>query len=391
VENGTIFYDSGNKTAVHGGAGTVYNNLPEPEPKDDSEKFEPSFLDRGFNWIFIPKIGYNADDGFIFGGGLQLHKYNFREVPQEYKQELFLSYATRFGKGTIAYLGDFYSLVKDGRLNLIIGGTEQFITRYFGYGNETTFDSELEEDDFYEVDQRLITLFPTMFYGFTKNITGNIGLSYIQTKTSLDSDTLLTGFRYGDYGIGTLNQLGIHLGFEFEGRNNIEFPTNGYFISLAGSLFPAVFNISEPFYRSNFDLRGFFNHPSISWLTLALRASGEKVWGKYPFYAGATIGGIESIRGYNQDRFSGDAALFGQAEFRMFITNLNLILRSKFGLNAFVESGKVWVAGEDSKKWHPSYGLGFWLNYLDGTFIISSYVATSPERTTFAIGLGMGF
>ena len=115
------------------------------------------------------------------------------------------------------------------------------------------------------------------------------------------------------------------------------------------------------------------------------------MWGKYPFYAGATIGGIESIRGYNQDRFSGDAALFGQAEFRMFITNLNLILRSKFGLNAFVESGKVWVAGEDSKKWHPSYGLGLWLNYLGGTFIISSYVATSPERTTFAVGLGMGF
>ncbi len=163
-------------------------------------------------------MGLTADDGFIFGGGLQLHKYNFREVPQEYKQELFVSYATRFGKGTIAYLGDFYSLVRDGRLNLIIGGTEQFITRYFGYGNETTFDSELEEDDFYEVDQRLITLFPTMFYDFTNNITGNIGLSFIQTKTSLDSDTLLTRFRYGDYGTGTLNRLGIHLGFEFEGE-----------------------------------------------------------------------------------------------------------------------------------------------------------------------------
>jgi hypothetical protein len=391
VENKTIFYDSGKKTIVHQGAGTVYDNLPEPEPKDDSEKFEPSFLDRGNNWIFIPKIGFNSDEGFIVGGGLQLHKYNFRKVPQEYKQELFLNYATRFGKGTIAYRGDFYSLVRDGRLNLLIGGTEQFITRYFGYGNETTFNIELEEDDFYEVDQSLITLFPTMFYDLTNNITGNIGLSFIRTNSSLDNDTLLTGFRYRDYGKGKLNRLGIHLGFEFEGRNNIEFPTNGYFMSLAGSIFPAVFNIPETFYNSKFDLRGYITHPSITWLTLALRASGEKVWGKYPFYAGATIGGIESIRGYNQDRFSGDAALFGQAELRIFLTHLNFILRSKFGLSVFVESGKVWAAGEDSKKWHPSYGLGLWLNYLDGTFIISSYVATSPERTTFAVGLGMGF
>ena len=391
AENKTIFYDSGKKTTVHQGASTVYDNLPEPEPMEDTEKFEPLFLDRGSNWIFIPKIGFNADDGFIFGGGLQVHKYNFREVPQEYMQELFVSYATRFGKGTVAYRGDFYSLIKNGRLNLVIGGTEQLITRYFGYGNETSFNSELEENDFYNVDQNLITLFPRMFYDFTSSITGSIGLSYIRTNTSLDSDTLLTRFRYGEYGTGTLNALGIHLGIEIEGRDNIEFPANGYFISLRGSTFPAVFNIPEAFYKTYIDLRGFITHPSLSGITLALRVSGERVWGQYPFYAGATIGGIESVRGYNQDRFSGDAALFGQAELRMFLTNLNLILRSKFGINAFVETGRVWVTGEDSKKWHPSYGLGLWLNYLDGMFIISSYIATSPERTTFAFGFGMGF
>jgi hypothetical protein len=391
VESKTIFYDSGKKTTVHLGAGTVYDNLSEPEPKDDTEKFEPQFLDRGDNWIFIPKIGFNADDGFIFGGGLQLHKYNFREVPQEYMQELFVSYATRFGKGTVAYRGDFYSLVRNGRLNLVIGGTEQLITRYFGYGNETTFNSDLEENDFYEVDQSLITLFPTMFYELNSSITGSIGMSFIRATTSIDSDTLLSGFKYGDYGTGRLNPLGIHLGVEIEGRDNIEFPKNGYFISLGGSIYPAIFNVPEAFYKTNIDARGFITHPSIPGVTLALRAVGKRVWGQFPFYAGATIGGIKSVRGYNQDRYSGDAALFGQAELRIFLTNLNLILRNKFGMNAFVETGRVWVTGEDSKKWHPSYGLGLWLNYLDGMFVISSYIATSPERTTFAFGLGMGF
>ena len=281
--------------------------------------------------------------------------------------------------------------MRNGKLNLVIGGTEQLITRYFGYGNETTFDSELEEDDFYEVDQSLITVFPTMYYSFTNKLTGNIGFSFNYANTSLDSDTLLTGFRYENYGTGTLNRLGIHLGIELEGRDNINFPTNGYFISLGSSIFPALLNTPEAFYNSNFDVRGFVTHPSISWITLGLRANGKKVWGKYPFYAGATIGGIESVRGYNLDRFSGDAAMFGQAELRMFLTNLNLILRSKFGFNIFAETGRVWAAGEDSKKWHPSYGLGLWLNYLDGMIIISTFVATSPEITNFAIGLGMGF
>ena len=109
VQSRTYIYDGGNKTSITEGPGTVFDNSDFPVPQNDGEKFEPKQLDRGHNWIFIPTIGFNSDDGFKFGGGLQLHKYNFRAIPQEYKQELFISYATRFGKGTVAYRGDFYS------------------------------------------------------------------------------------------------------------------------------------------------------------------------------------------------------------------------------------------------------------------------------------------
>ncbi len=59
----------------------------------------------------------------------------------------------------------------------------------------------LETENYYKVNQNLLTFFPTLHYNFSKKIDGSLGISFIQTKTSLNNDTLLTGFRYGDYGL----------------------------------------------------------------------------------------------------------------------------------------------------------------------------------------------
>ncbi|MGB5529322.1 MAG: hypothetical protein WBQ32_05070, partial [Ignavibacteriaceae bacterium] len=281
----TYFYDSGNKTNVVQGPGTVYDDCDWPEPNDELEKYEPKQIDRGHNWMPVPILGLDTDYGLTLGGGIALHKYNFRAIPQDYLQQLTVSYATRFRSFAAAYEGDFYSLLRNGKLNILLAFSEQFVTRYFGYGNNTAYSKELEKNDFYRVDQKLITIFPTCHYNFSERITGNVGISFIQTQTKLENDTLLTGFKYGDYGLNKLNPLGIHLGLEFEERENISYPLNGYFLKLAGSVFPAVDNIPETFYRSEFDVRGYFTPGFISFATFGFRAGGSKVWGKYPFYA----------------------------------------------------------------------------------------------------------
>ncbi len=72
--------------------------------------------DRGHDWLLVPIIGLDSDYGLNIGGGIQLNRYNFREVPKEYMQQITASYATRFGNFAGAYEADFYSLVKSGRL-----------------------------------------------------------------------------------------------------------------------------------------------------------------------------------------------------------------------------------------------------------------------------------
>lgn len=387
----TYFYDSGNKSVVIEGPGTVYDDSKWPDHVDEFEKYEPKQLDRGHNWLPVPIIGLDTDYGLTIGGGIQLNKYNFRMIPQEYMQQFTVSYATRFGNFAAAYEGDFYSVVQGGRLNLLVAATEQFVTRYFGYGNETTYDDELEINNYYETNQKLITFFPTIHYGFTERLTGSFGVSFIHTNTSLKNDTLLTGFKNGDYGLGTQNPFGIHLALEVDEKDHQEYPTSGYWMNFYGKIFPGVFDIPESFYQAGFDLRTYLTPSFTSFATFALRAGGSKMFGKYPFYAGATVGGENNLRGYNHKRFSGDAALFGQAELRLFVTQINIILKSRAGINFFAETGRVFTENDDSEKWHPSYGFGLWVSYLNSMIIGSTYVAFSPDRTTFFLGLGMAF
>ena len=391
AEGKTYFYDSGNKTKVAEGRGTVYDKSKWPEPKDDFEKYEPQQVDRGHDWLPVPIVGLDTDYGLTIGAGIQLNKYNFRMIPQEYMQQFTLSYATRFGNFAAAYNADFYSVLRGGRLNLLVASTEQYVTRYFGYGNETSYDAELEKNNFYETNQTLVTFFPTMFYNFTEIVSGSFGISFIHTKTLVRNDTLLSNFKYSEYGLGELSPFGIHFGLELNGKDNQEYPLNGYWMNFNLRVFPDIHDIPETFYYTGMDLRTYLTPRSLKFSTLALRVGGSKVFGKYPFYAGATVGGNDNLRGYNNKRFSGDAAVFGQAELRFFISQMNLLLKSKIGLNVFAETGRVFIENDPSDKWHPSYGVGLWVAYLNSTIIGLTYVAFSPDRTTFNMGFGMDF
>jgi hypothetical protein len=75
----------------------------------------------------------------------------------------------------------------------------------------------------------------------------------------------------------------------------------------------------------------------------------------------------------------------------MKVLRMKLIFKSQVGINVFAETGRVFIKDGDSKLWHPTFGGGIWISYLRSSFLISTYVAVSPERTTFAFLLGMGF
>ena len=64
----------------------------------------------------------------------------------------------------------------------------------------------------------------------------------------------------------------------------------------------------------------------------------------------------------------------------------------KFGIHNFVETGRVFdEIYSNSTKWHPSYGAGIWMSFVDDAVSASFTFATSTESSNYYFSLGMGF
>lgn len=391
AETKTYFYDSGKKTAVKFGAGTFYDDSKFVEPEDEVDKNEPPQLDKGHRYIPLPILGYDSDRGLSFGMSLLREQYSFRQFPFANQQELLAYYSTGVQKFTITYNALFNNIIKNGSLTFLASGTEHFTTRYFGYGNETNYKEELEREKYYNVDQELLILRSTLNYKLTNDFYGTLGISAVKSETNLSTPALLTSAKFGEYGLNSLSSIGLILGFEYNSINNNNFPTSGYYLKLNSVFHPDIFNLQGDFQTLDFESRAYFFLKQLNSSSLMIRMGAQKVWGNYPFYAGATVGGRNNLRGYLEKRFSGDASVFGQLEIRTFITDLKLIFKSKLGMFAFAEAGRVFVPNESSSKYHPSYGLGAYLSYLNNRLVLNSYVAFSPETTIFNFGAVLPF
>lgn len=387
----TKFYDSGKKTKFISGSSTSIDREKYLEPRTDSEKYELQQRDRGHDWVVTPVGNYNLDDGLIIGAGLSLYSYNFRFSPFEYKQTITASYATTPKSYQINYYGLFNSFLPGADFELDILKSELNFTKYFGYGNETSFDKNLNSENYYRLGQELFQISPGLSFYLVDPLRMKVGLSYSYSNTSLANLESMINFRYQKYGLGSLRQFGITATLSIDTRDNPLHTKEGFYFDIGGSHYPAIFDITENFAQLNFDVRAYLHAPITSDVTLALKCGGGKNWGKYPFHKAIFLGGENDLRGYRRERFSGDAALFGQSELRAYVTTLKLIVKGRLGFHLFTEAGRVFTANEKSKKWHPSYGGGLWISYLQDTMNFSFTYAASPEDYSILITTGFGF
>ena len=61
-----------------------------------------------------------------------------------------------------------------------------------------------------------------------------------------------------------------------------------------------------------------------------------------------------------------------------------------YGFFGGFDLGRVWNPNESSKKWHNSYGGGFWLNAVDAISMNASYF-NSSDGGRLVIGIGGEF
>jgi hypothetical protein len=387
AETKTIFYDSGKKTQFQPGAGTKIVRKKEPKPANDFEKYESRQRNRGADWYGIPLLSYNTEDGMIVGAMALVNKFNFRVRPYEYSIAMSASYASATKSHHINVKGIFNAIIPGTSLHLHAIKTQLLFNEYYGFGNDTLYDSDLYTNDYYETEEEFYMLKSSLHFGLLKNIRASFGMSYTYSEIDLNHILLLRNNHHYRYGLGKFHSFDFNTSLVYDTRDNASNPYKGFYLHLDGTYTPKWFDNRYSYFRAGFDARTYFRFKLITPLTLAFRVGGAKNFGDYPFFNAVFLGGGVNLRGYNKKRFAGDAALFGQIEARAYLGQVKLILPGEFGFHLFSDAGRVFTDGITSDTWHNSYGGGIWFSFAKRMVSTSFTLAKSEERALFYFAL----
>lgn len=328
---------------------------------------------------------FNPDIGVYLDGGLVHTRYAFRQVPYRQRHTLHAGYATGASGGRAEYTGDFRFLGRSSQLGLFARGSNIEIIRFSGFGNETPAPTAERQ----KVRQEQYVLRPFLVLRPSGSVELSVGPHFLFSKTEPEAGTVLGETR--PYGLGRFSELGGAATLRLDTRNRPIHATRGLLLDIGGSLHPPVFTVKETFGEIHGEGAAYLTAGLPGEPTLALRAGGKKLWGTYPFFEAATVGGKDSVRGFEEQRFFGDAALYGNAELRLFLARFQIFSPGDFGVFFLGDAGRVFLDGEDSKKWHTSFGGGIWLSFVERRNTVSLAVVRSPERTAVYARAGFVF
>jgi hypothetical protein len=343
--------------------------------------------DWGHRWAATSWASYGPDIGFFLGGGRILTTYGFRKNPYASQHRFRGGFATGPKTYRVDYRGEFRRENSRSFAELLVRASGIDVISFNGFGNEIPAPAESE---FYRVTQDALGLQPSLVLGLGQRTTVHMGPFLRYASTDDRPDRFLATL--GDvYGTGNFGEIGATLGFLHDSRDNATAPTRGLRLDVGGNLIPAVWDAESVYGWIHGEARTYLTVRSPLAPTLALRVGGKKLWGRYPFFDAAFIGGASTVRLGRLNRYAGDASAYGSAELRLALTRFELILPTQLGVFGLADAGRVFLEGESSEKWHTAFGGGVSLSYLQRAYTFSAAVASGEERTGVYLQAGFGF
>ena len=378
----THFYDTNGDNRVTKGPGTLTNHRPYAQPIDDQGN--PG-RDWGSQSRILPWVAASEDYGLVLGGAWEHTKFGFRRHPYGAQHTLRAGYSTSLGTGGVEYVFDSLRTDNRSRFHALARISALRLIHYYGFGNETTDDAP---QDVFDVKHTQYELAPSYRLDLAP-IDVSIGpvLQYADTHEA--PGTLLA--LQQPYGVDHFGQVGGRLGVRLDRRALHNGRAKGAMLVVEGEVYPAIWSVTDTYGSVRADGIGYVTAPLPLEPTLALRAGGEKLFGRYPFQAGATLGGSQNFRGLPRQRYWGDASLFGNAELRLLLVKRDRALVPRFGVFGLADVGRVFLEGESSDRWHTAFGGGLWIAITDPRHLASVAIAASEGNVRFYVQGGFTF
>jgi hypothetical protein len=392
----TRLSDSQGDNHVLKGPGTSEDTRPyEPPPPPKKAPWIPPKDFDSATWT-MPWLSYNSDLGFFLGYGVQHRRYGFRKDYFSSDHVFRAGYAFGEKSGRFQYTGVFHRENDPNFLGLDLYASGVEVLRFYGFGNETT---NAGSKNFYKARENQFLVYPTFTWSISRSTGFTLGpVARFSRPRGDRNNTFVDTAPF--YGRGDFGQIGAHAVLLLDGRDDHQYPRRGGVLAVRGTYWPKAWDVDSSYGEVNGNANAYLS--AGRWATLALRGGGKKVFGTYPYFDAASVGGggLErgaidepgfTLRGFRARRFSGDSSLYGNADLRLRLGRLTLVLPAHFGVFGLLDAGRVWLEGEDSNTWHTSFGGGIWLSFLDYRSTFTAYVAHSKEGDIFHVGGGFAF
>jgi len=264
------------------------------------------------------------------------------------------------------------------------------VANWFGMGNAT--DRSLGARA-YGIDLDALRLEARLVVRLGPGVQAELGTYAVRTwSRAKDLDGLFRSARDTLYGADTFVRFGAMAAFQLDRRDRGGGATRGtrLRVSLRGS--PPIQDVRRAYARMDAEARVWFTVGGLPGApVLALRAGGAKLFGPFPMPDAAFLGGRRTLRGWQSERFAGDASLNASAESRVGLGRVGGPLPGRLGLLGHVDAGRVYVQGASPGGWHAGFGAGAWLAPDRWSTTLTLGLARSREGARLYAGLDFPF
>ena len=365
--------------------------------------------------IPLPLIGFNPDDGLLFGFGMMFQKYGFKRATIHTVNATF---STSTAAPALYYKGDFQNVFN--KRDLLIEAAYQngrYARNYYGSGNNTVWPQEdpnetLERDsrEYYRTREERIELFAGLKSRFASGAYIAVGPLAESVEVDRTANRILValGDQLDDRAFNRQYYGGARLRFNYENVDNVAIPTRGLRFN-ADFSYRQQLNAEEGadaigFGRVNSSLSAFLRLGTSDQFVLATRVGGAANLSEdFLFFQAVTLGARENLRGYQFERFSGRSAVFHQTDLRIRLAPVKLFgLPATLGVSPGFDYGRVFAdriiadpfAGvdPDAPSLHLAYGGTVWVAPIDFIAInLGAFYAQTDERIRVTARVGWNF
>lgn len=343
---------------------------------------------------FLPMVNYNPDDGVQILAITNYTVNNFIRDPFTQKHTAKIGYFTASGAFSVAYKGIFKKAVSQWDVELdAFYTTHKNTQNFFALSNESSYSHDLFEQDFYRVRRSIFFFSPSLSHKGWMNFRHQIQAGFESNKIEQNNDRIVMNSAdinpsvFKSQNFGNINYI-----FSYQNIAEKYFPFFGMDIFLNSGWKTSLSDAKRNFFSVNGNLN--LDHRIDKNGRFILANSTDFNWinnNNFEFYQAASIGGDRNLRGYKNFRFSGKSAIANSTDIRWNFGKLaNKIVPADWGIFTGYDIGRVWNDGENSRKWHQSYGGGIWLGLVESFSARAQYFYGS-DGGRISAGIGLGF